>query len=97
MQRACDIGKKNQMDPTLRKYVMYGAAPVGFASLIAGFYLGFAFVSNEAAIDAPLMEKVFLSTFISISCGAAGMIIGAFIGSTIYRFKEYGNKKSPTA
>jgi hypothetical protein len=41
----------------------------------------------------PLMEKVFLSTFIAISCGAAGMIIGAFIGSTIYRFREMGGGK----
>jgi len=92
MQRACDIGKKNKLDPALRKYVMYGAAPAGLASLIGGFYLGFGFVSHEAAMASPLMEKVFLSTFIAISCGAAGMIIGAFIGSTIYRFREMGKK-----
>jgi len=94
MVRACDIGKKNKLDPVLRKYVLVTAIPLGLAGMIAGFYLGFGFVSTEAAYESPLMEKVFLSTFIAFSCGAACTIFGAVIGSTAYRFKEWKDKKS---
>ncbi|MHB8174109.1 MAG: hypothetical protein ACYDFU_06590 [Nitrospirota bacterium] len=88
MQRACDIGKRNKLDPSLRRWVLSFASLFGFAGLIGGFYLGFGFVTNEAAINSPLMEKFFLNTFIAISCAAAGMIFGAFAGSTIYRIIE---------
>lgn len=88
MQKACDIGKKNKLDPVLRKYVLGTGAVCGLASLIAGFYWGFAFISNDAALGAPLSDKIFLNIFIAVSCGAAGLIVGAFIGSTVYRFKE---------
>jgi len=93
MQRACDIGKRNKLDPMLRKYTLVCAASLGLVGLIAGFYIGFAFISNDAALNAPIFEKFFLNTFFAISSGAAGMIIGAFIGSTIYRFKERAVKK----
>ena len=90
MQRACDIGKKNNLDPVLRKYILSFAIVFGLVSLVAGFFLGFKVISHEAAMASPLMEKFFLNTFIAISCGAAGMIIGAFVGSTIYRVKTRG-------
>lgn len=90
MQRACDIGKKNKLDPELRKYVLSFAIVFGLVSLIAGFYLGFGIISHESVMASPIMEKFFLNTFIAISCGAAGMIIGAFVGSTIYRVKTKG-------
>ncbi|MBI5695697.1 MAG: hypothetical protein HZC51_08165 [Nitrospirae bacterium] len=93
MQRACDIGKKRKMDPVLRRYILVCASVFAAAGLFGGFYLGFGFVTNEAAAEAPLFEKFFLSTFLSISFAAGGMIIGAAIGSTIYRFKERGEKK----
>lgn len=88
MLRACDIGKRRKMDPALRRWVLSFAAVFGLAGLIGGFYLGFGFVTGEAALAAPLFEKLFLNTFISISCAAAGMIAGAFVGSTIYRLIE---------
>jgi len=93
MQRACDIGKKRKLDPILRKYVLVTAIPLGLVCMVAGFYLGFGFVSHESAYESPMMEKIFLSTFIAFSSGGAGTIIGAFIGSTVYRFKEMKNKK----
>lgn len=88
VQRACDIGKKNKLDPALRRWVLSFAAVFGLAGLVGGFYVGFGFVTGDAALNAPLMEKLFLNTFVAISCAAAGMIFGAFIGSTIYRFIE---------
>ncbi len=94
MVRACDIGRKRKLDPVLRRYVLATALPLGIACMIGGFYLGFGFVSIEAAYESPMLEKVFLSTFIAFSCGAAGTIVGAFIGSTVYRFKEIRDKKS---
>jgi predicted benzoate:H+ symporter BenE len=92
MVRACDIGKKNRLDPLLRKYILVTSIPLGLAGMIAGFYLGFGFVSVEAAYESPMLEKIFLSTFIAFSCGAACTIFGAFIGSTIYRFREWKDK-----
>jgi hypothetical protein len=88
MQRACDIGKKNKLDPALRRYVLWTGAVCSVISLVAGFYAGFAFISNDAALGAPLSDKIFLNIFIAISCGAAGLIFGAFVGSTVYRIKE---------
>jgi len=85
MQKACDIGKKNNLDPVLRKYVLISGAFFGLASMICGFYAGFAFISNDAALGAPLSDKIMLNIFISVSCGAAGLIFGAFVGSTVYR------------
>ena len=94
MQRACDIGKKNKLDPKLRRWVLSFAAVFGVCGLIGGFYLGFGFVTGEAAANSPMFEKLFLNTFIAISCAAAGMIFGALIGSTIYRFIEKPNRES---
>ena len=88
MQRACDIGKRNKLDPSLRRWVLFFASVFGLAGLIGGFYIGFGFVTGEAAMHSPFMEKLFLNTFIAISCSAAGMIFGAFTGSTIYRIIE---------
>jgi len=93
MQKACDIGKKGKFDPLLRKYLLISGGTLGLVSMIGGFYVGFGVVSNEAVVGSPLLEKIFLTTFIAVSCGAAGLIIGAAIGSTVYRFKERASKK----
>ncbi|MGA2193090.1 MAG: hypothetical protein ABSG42_06915 [Nitrospirota bacterium] len=92
LQRACDIGKSRKLDLVLRRYTLISASVCGLLSLVAGFYLGFGMVTGEPAANSPLFEKLFLNTFISISCGAAGMILGALIGSVIYRFKEKSRK-----
>ena len=88
MPRACDIGKKNKLDPALRRWTLGFGAGFALVGLVAGFYLGFGFVTHEAAQGSPLFEKMFLNTFIAISCAAAGLILGALVGSTIYRFKK---------
>ncbi len=96
MQRACDIGEKNKLDPALRRWVLSFASIFGLAGLIGGFYLGFGFVTSAAALHSPFMEKLFLNTFIAISCAAAGMIFGAFTGSTIYRIIERSGRAKRT-
>jgi len=88
MQKACDIGKKNKLDPALRKYVLTSGAFFGLACLICGAYLGFRVVTNQAVAGSPFSEKLSICSFIAISCGAAGLIFGAFVGSTVYRFVE---------
>ena len=88
MKRACDIGKQRKIDPALRRYTLVSGAAFGLAGLVGGFFAGFSFVTHEAAAASPLMEKFFLNLFISISGGAAGLIIGAFIGSVAYRIRE---------
>ncbi len=93
MKRACDIGKQNKLDPVLRRYILSFAASFGISCLIGGFYLGFDIISHEPAMASPFMENALLNIFIAISCGAAGMIIGAFVGSTLYRIKERKDRK----
>ncbi len=93
MRRACEIGKKNKLDPILRRYILSFAAAFGVSCLIGGFYLGFDIISHEPAMAAPFMENALLNIFIAISCGAAGMIFGAFVGSTLYRIKERKDRK----
>jgi hypothetical protein len=88
MQRACDIGKKRKLDPVLRRYVLSFAVVFTAIGLVAGYYAGLAFAVNENTIAAPQSQKLMLTSFIAVSGGAAGLIFGAFIGSTIYRFKE---------
>ena len=66
MQRACDIGKRNKLDPALRRWVLSFASAFGAAGLIGGFYIGFGFVTSAAALRSPLMEKFFLNTFIAM-------------------------------
>lgn len=95
MARACDLNKKNKLDPVMRRYILGSAAVFGIAGLVAGYYYGLGIVSNEAVIDSPLTEKLFLNSFIAVSAAAAFMIFGAFVGSTIYRFKERSDKNKP--
>ncbi|MGC2424052.1 MAG: hypothetical protein WA666_06850 [Nitrospirota bacterium] len=86
MQRACDIGKRNKLDPRLRRWLLTSAAIFAFTGLIAGSYIGYGIVNGAAAIKSPFMDKLFLNSFIAVSLAAAGMIFGAFVGSTLYRF-----------
>jgi hypothetical protein len=86
MQRACDIGKRNKLDPRLRRWLLTSAAIFAFIGLIAGSYLGFRIVTAEAAHKSTFTDKLFLNSFIAVSSAAAGMIFGAFVGSTLYRF-----------
>ncbi len=88
MQRACDIGKKRKLDPALRRYVLSFAVVFMLVGLVAGYYAGLSFVVNENTIDAPMSQKLAMNIFIAVSGAAAGLIFGAFVGSTIYRFIE---------
>ena len=92
MQRACDIGKKRKLDPVLRRYVLSFAVVFTLVGLVAGYYAGLSFVVNENTVGAPTSQKLFLNIFIAVSGGAAGLIFGAFVGSTIYRIKERKQK-----
>jgi hypothetical protein len=86
MARACDIGKRNKLDPRLRRWLLTSAAIFAFIGLIAGSYAGYGIVTGEAALKSPFIDKLFLNSFIAVSAAAAGMIFGAFVGSTLYRF-----------
>lgn len=86
MQRACDIGKRNNLDPRLRRWLLTSAAIFAFIGLAAGSYVGYGIVTGAAALKSPFMDKLFLNSFIAVSAAAAGMIFGAFVGSTLYRF-----------
>ena len=96
MKRACEIGKKNKLDPILRRYILSFAAAFGISCLVGGFYLGFDVISHESAMASPFLESALLNIFIAISCGSAGMIFGAFVGSTLYRIKERKDRKNTT-
>jgi len=87
MQRACDIGKKRKLDPSLRRYTLTSAVIFGLTGLVIGFWAGLKVVSHQNALDAPFLEKFFLNTFLALSGGGMGVIFGAFIGSTVYRLK----------
>ncbi len=86
MPRACDIGKRNKLDPRLRRWLLTSAGIFAFIGLVGGSYVGFGIVTGEAALKSPFMDKLFLNSFIAVSGAAAGMIFGAFVGSTLYRF-----------
>jgi len=92
MKPACDPSRRRRLDPAFRRYVSAGGAILGMSSLIGGFYTGFSFVSADAALDSPLFEKFWLNIFIAISCGTAGLIIGALIGGGIYKLRNRGKK-----
>jgi membrane associated rhomboid family serine protease len=85
LPRACDIGKRNKLDPRLRRWLLTSAAIFAFIGLVAGCWVGYGIVS-AADIKSPLIDKLFLNSFIAVSAAAAGMIFGAFVGSTLYRF-----------
>ena len=93
MQRACDIGKRNKLDQRLRRWLLTSAAIFAFIGLLAGIYIGFGIVTADAALKSPFMDKFFLNSFIAVSSAAAGMIVGAFVGSTLYRFLGNPPKK----
>jgi hypothetical protein len=86
LPRACDIGKRNKLDPRLRRWLLTSAAIFAFIGLVGGSYVGYGIVTGDAALKSPFMDKLFLNSFIAVSAAAAGMIFGAFVGSTLYRF-----------
>jgi len=96
MKTACDPARRRRLDPALRRHVMAGGALLGLISLIGGFYLGFGLVTNDAALASPMFEKFWLNIFIAISCGTAGMIVGAFIGGVAYRMRNRGKSVGNT-
>jgi len=96
MLRSCSARPRKKVDPALRRCTFLSAVLLGFAGLAGGAYYGYGMVTHAAALHAPVFEKVFLTTFISLSCAAAGVIFGGFLGSTLYRiFKKPGGEACP--
>jgi len=95
MARACSTRRK-KADPVLRKYTLTTALTFAAAGLMLGFYFGYGMVTEDVAAGSPIFEKIFLTTFISFSCAAAGLIFGGYLGSTIYRLlKKHGGQACP--
>jgi len=85
MGRSCSAKPRKKVDPALRRCTLRSAVILGFTGLAFGAFYGYRMVTHVSALHAPLFEKVFLTSFISLSCAAAGLIFGGFLGSNIYR------------